>query len=106
VALRTFIAVMPFLALVLWMRSLAGWIRGMDELHRRITVAATLASVSATFFFVVLWHRLERAGFFRAIFPPGRTSEATWDISTVGHIFLLMTLFYFAGYRFFNRRYQ
>ena len=106
VALRTFIAVMPFLALVLWMRSLAGWIRGMDELHRRITVAATLASVSATFFFVVLWHRLERAGFFQAIFPPGRTSEATWDISTVGHIFLLMTLFYFAGYRFFNRRYQ
>jgi hypothetical protein len=105
VPLRIVIAVVPFLALGLWMRNLARWISGMDELHRRITVAATLLTVSATFFFVVLWHRLEKAGFFQAIFP-GSRSEASWDIGTVGHIFLLLTFFYFAGYRFFNRRYQ
>ena len=106
IALRTLIALIPFLALLLWVRSLARWIGGMDELHRRITLAATLLSVSATFFFVVLWHRLERAGVFQAIFPAGKFSDASWDIGTVGHVFLLMTFFFFAGYRIFNRRYQ
>src|SRR5450432_2102847 len=37
VTLRTLIAVAPFFAIALWARSLAQWIRGMDELHRRIT---------------------------------------------------------------------
>jgi len=78
----------------------------MDELHRRITLAAILFTVSASFFFVVLWHRLERAGVFQAIFPSTNASDARWDIGTVGHIFLLMTFCYFLGYRIFNRRYQ
>ena len=108
VALRTIIALAPFLALLFWVRSLARWIRGMDELHRRITLAAVLFTVSATFFFVMLWHRLDKAGVFDAIFPAGKTPNpnASWDIGTVGHIFLLLTFFYFFGYRIFNRRYQ
>jgi hypothetical protein len=69
ITLRTLIALAPFLVLLLWMRNLAQWIRCMDELHRRITLAAVLFAVSATFFFVMLWHRLEVAGFFEAICP-------------------------------------
>jgi divalent metal cation (Fe/Co/Zn/Cd) transporter len=103
-AARIIVAVIPFLALLLWVRSLMRWIRGMDELHRRITLAAVLFAVSVTFFFVVLWHRLERVGAFQAIF--NTSSAASWDIGTVGHIFLLMTFCYFLGYRIFNRRYQ
>jgi hypothetical protein len=106
VAARALLALLPFLALLLWMRNLARWIRGMDELHRRITLAATFFAVSTSFFLVVLWHRLERAGVFQAIFPMGNASAASWDIGTVGHIFLLMTFGYFLGYRIFNRRYQ
>jgi hypothetical protein len=106
VAVRTLVAILPFLALLLWMRSLAQWIRGMDELHRRITTAAILFTVSATFFFVVLWHRLKAAGLFQTLFGSGRYPDAAWDIGTVGHIFLLMTFCYFFGYRIFNRRYQ
>ena len=102
VVLRTLIALAPFFAILLWARSLAQWIRGMDELHRRITLAAVLFAVSATFFFVMAWHRLEVAGFFEAICP-GRKS---WDIATVGHVFLLMTLFYILGHTIFNRRYK
>ena len=105
IAVRVLVALIPFIALLFWIRSLARWIRGMDELHRRITLAATFFTVSATFFFVVLWHRLEKAGVFQAIFPPGNPS-ASWDIATVGHIFLLMTFCYFLSYRIFNRRYQ
>ena len=106
VALRTIIALAPFLAILLWARSLARWIRGMDELHRRITLAAVLFTVSATFFLVMLWHRLDKAGVFEAIFPAGNNPDASWDIGTVGHIFLLLTFFYFLGYRIFTRRYQ
>jgi hypothetical protein len=106
VAWRTIIALAPFLAILLWARSLARWISGMDELHRRITLAAILFAASATFFFVMLWHRLDDAGVFAAIFPAGKNPNASWDIGTVGHIFLLLTFFYFLGYRIFNRRYQ
>lgn len=102
VALRTLIALAPFFAILLWARSLAQWIRGMDELHRRITLAAVLFVVSATFFFVLLWHRLDVAVFFEAICS-GRKSG---DIGTVGHVFLLMTLFYILGHSIFNRRYK
>ena len=102
VALRTLVALAPFFAILLWVRDLAQWIRGMDELHRRITLAAVLFAVSMTFFFVLLWHRLEVAGFFESVCP-GRKS---WDIGTVGHVFLLMTLFYILGHSIFNRRYK
>lgn len=91
-----------FLALALWARSLAAWIRGMDELHRRITTAAVLFAVSATFAFIMLWHRLNAAGLFDAIIP----GRAGWDIGTVTHAFLLLTFFYFLGHGVLNRRYR
>ncbi|HEV2694160.1 MAG TPA: hypothetical protein VG347_14795 [Verrucomicrobiae bacterium] len=102
---RVGIVLAEFLALALWARNVTHWIRGMDELHRRITTAAVLFAVSATFFCLMLWHRLERAGLFDAILPGSKTGMG-WDICTVGHGFLLLTLFYFAGFSFFNRRYK
>ena len=99
---RVTVATIPFLLILLWTRNLAHWIRGMDELHRRITVKAILFAVSATFFFVMLWHRLDVTGFFSAIFP----RRSSWDIATVGHAFLLLTFFYFLGHTIFNRRYK
>src|SRR4051794_24917618 len=65
--LRVGIVLAQFLAISLWARSLARWIGGMDELHRRITVSAVFFSVAATFSFVMLWHRLDTAGLFRAM---------------------------------------
>src|SRR5678815_1336473 len=50
VSLRAAIAVAPFLAILLWVRSLAQWIRGMDELHRRLMLSAILFATGATFF--------------------------------------------------------
>src|SRR5678810_44880 len=37
IALRTVVALIPFLALGFWARDLSRWIKGMDEMHRRIT---------------------------------------------------------------------
>ena len=104
-ALRAAVALAPFIIIPLWVGSLARWIRGMDELHRRITLAAVLFTTSATFFVVLLWHRLDEAGVFQAVFP-ARNPGASWDIATAGHVFLLLTFFYFLGCRIFNRRYQ
>lgn len=99
---RVTIVLAQFGAIALWARNLANWIRGMDEMHRRITLAAVLFAVSATFFFVMLWHRLDKAGLFEAL-APGR---ASWDIGSIGHAFLLLTLFYFIGHTRFNRRFK
>jgi hypothetical protein len=106
VALRTIIALAPFVVIPLWVRDLARWIRGMDELHQRITLAAILFAVSTTFFFVMLWHRLDKAGFFQAIFPASKNPDASWDICTAGHVILLLAFSYFLGYTIFNRRYK
>lgn len=100
------IVIAEFLAIALWIRDLTIWIRGMDELHRRITTSAVLFAVSATFFVMMLWHRLDRAGLFNAIFPKPKIGSVGWDICTVGHGFLLLTLFYFVGFTVFNRRYK
>jgi len=99
---RAGLVLAQFLAISLWVQSLAKWIRGMDEMHRRITSSAVFFAVGATFFVMMFWHRLNAAGLFDAM-APGRLS---WDIGTVGHGFLLMTLFYFFGFSIFNRRYR
>jgi hypothetical protein len=95
------ITVLPFLAILLWMRSVGRWVRGMDELHLRITLLAMLFATSATFFIALLWHRLREAGAFAA-WP--RAVE--FDPLTITHVFLLMTFFYFLGNHVFTRRYQ
>ena len=99
---RTVVVLAQFMALALWVRSLRRWIRGMDEMHRRVAGGAVLCAVGATFFFVMLWHRLDVAGLFRAMFP----GRGNWDIATVTHAFLLMTFFYFTSYSVLSRRYQ
>jgi hypothetical protein len=102
---RAGIVLAEFLAILLWARNLTRWIRGMDELHRRIIMSAVLFAVGATFFILMFWHRLDAAGFFNAIFGQPK-SGGSWDICTVGHGFLLLTLFYFLGHTIFNRRYK
>jgi len=102
---RVGIVIAEFLTLALWARSLVRWIRGMDEMHRRITVSAVLFAVGATFFVLMLWHRLDCAGFFNFAFGQPKNG-GRWDICTVGHGFLLLTFFYFLGHTVFNRRYQ
>src|SRR3954470_6805691 len=60
--MRVSVVIVEFFAVGLWVRSLVRWIRGMDEMHRRITVAAILFAISAAFFFLMLWRRLDAAG--------------------------------------------
>ncbi|HSY18704.1 MAG TPA: hypothetical protein VK815_10235 [Candidatus Acidoferrales bacterium] len=101
---RVGIVLAEFLALALWARSVTQWIRGMDELHRRIMTSVMLAAVGATFFFMLLWHCLNRAGLFDVLF--GKPKAGGWDIGTVCHGFLLFVLFYGIAQAICNRRYK
>jgi hypothetical protein len=91
---RAALVAVEFLAIVLFIFDAIKWIRNMDELQRRITLAALMFSVSASFFFFVLWLRLEREGF------------VTWDDSSVGDCCVLLGGFYGLGFLIFKRRYN
>src|SRR5687767_6072538 len=61
-ALRAVVALAPLIASLLWVRSVMRWMRGMDELHRRITVAASVFASATTLFVVAALHLLVVAG--------------------------------------------
>jgi hypothetical protein len=98
---RAVLAIAPFPALLIWVRDLTRWIRGMDELHQRITVATSLFAVSATLFVVTLWNILAAAGIWQHFFQ-----NFFFAPKSVWMILGFITIFYFQGYRIFNRRYR
>ena len=96
IVMRAVIALIPLVACLLWVRSVAQWIRGMDELHRNITLAACLFAAIATLFEVTALHLLVVAGVFSANFI---ASSSFASIGSVG-------CFYGLGHFLFNRRYK
>jgi hypothetical protein len=103
--LRVGLVVGEFVALALFWRDVARWIRGMDELQRRITGEVLLFAVAASFIFFLLWLRLERVGFFHAVFGPPIWNDS-WGISSVAHAGVLLGGFYGLGFLIFKRRYN
>jgi hypothetical protein len=106
VSLRVIVAIAPLIALLLWVRRLSVWIRGMDELHRTITVAVCLFSTVATFFLIAAWHHLARLEVLHALFQGGLRAYASMDICVLWLILWLLLVFYAVGLRIFTRRYQ
>jgi hypothetical protein len=70
--------------------------RGMDELHRRITQAASVFATAATLLVVAASHLLVAAGVL-----PGRFQATASFV-----ILWLVVCFYILGRTIFNRRYQ
>ena len=96
VALRAIIALFPLVASLLWVRSVAVWVRGMDELHRQITVAACLFATIATLFIIAALHFLVTAGVIPVKFQATAGFVVIW----------LVVCFYIFGQGIFNRRYK
>src|SRR5581483_3134485 len=67
VALRTVIALLPLIATLLYVRSTARWVRGMDELHRRLALESFLFATVAYLFLTATWFLLNQAGVWDAI---------------------------------------
>lgn len=96
VALRAIIALFPLVASLLWARSVMIWVRGMDELHRRITVAACLFATIATLFIIAGLYFLIMAHVISTKFQATAGFVVIW----------LVVCFYILGQSIFNRRYK
>ena len=105
VAQRAIIALVPLLIGLLWVRDFARWLRGMDEMHRRLSVEACLFATGVTLFVVTAWHILDKTGVFQTgsymtrLHLDSHFHTASFPIS-------LMLAFYFLGYAIFRRRYK
>jgi len=101
VILRAIIALAPIVPALLWGRIFARWIRGMDELHRRITLEVCLLATTATLFLFTALHPLDKAGVFQAL-----GWRASLDLHTWWGTSWLMVCFYILGSKILNRRYR
>jgi len=115
--LRVIIALIPLAMCLLWIRGVVRWIRGMDEMHRRLTLEACLFAITWTFFVVTAWQHLKHEGILDAVF---KTSHSSCENLVLGFNFaglteydfcypltiLLLFSFYFLGFTIFNRRYK
>lgn len=95
---RVIIAMVPLLISLLWVRSFVRWVRGMDEMHRRLTFEACLFATVVTLFVVTAWHLLDQTG----IFP----AKVNSHFRTASFPISLVLGFYFLGYARISRRYK
>jgi hypothetical protein len=103
---RVIAAVTPLLAILLWVRRLARWIRGMDEMYRAVTTAACLFATFTTFFVIAAWRHLSRMGVLHLVFPGRMKAYADVDFCVPWLILWLMMVFYLIGQTIFARRYR
>jgi len=98
VAQRAIIALVPLLIGLLW-------VRGMDEMHRRLSVEACLFATSVTLFVVTAWHILDETGVFQAGLHLARLHLDS-HFRTASFPISLVVAFYFLGLSIFNRRFK
>ena len=104
--LKLIAAAAPMVAVLLWIRRLARWIRGMDELHRRITVSTCLFATSTTFFLIATWHHFARLEVLHPLLRGPMRAYATMDLCVPWLILWLLLVFYAVGLRLFTSRYR
>ena len=106
IVLRAVVELFPLLASLLWARSMARWIRGMDELHRRITLEAWLFAAISTLCVISIWPLLDGAGISAAILQATNVHLEALDKPNFPLTLGILWLFYFLGHSIFNRRYK
>ena len=96
--LRAAVVLAPLLPSLLYVRSIARWIRGMDELQRRIQLEACLFATTGTVFLTTALSLLQEAGLGASV----RLRHGLGWEGTFGAVILLYVL----GNVIFNRRYR
>lgn len=98
VALRTLAALAPIVPSLLWARSIARWMRQLDEMQRRIQYEAWFFAAMGTVILVTSVHLVESAGILRL----GRMPHGLgWEGAFAAMFFL-----YCVGCAISNRRYK
>jgi hypothetical protein len=107
VFLRLLIEFLPLFAGLLWIWSLARWLRGMDELGRRITLEAWLFASVLTIGFLSFWPLLDAAGLSTSILQTTRSVHLdALDRPILPVTLGMMWFFHLLGHLFFSRRYK
>jgi hypothetical protein len=115
--LRAIVALIPLAMCLLWIRGVLRWMRGMDELHRRITLETCLFAITWTFFVIAAWQHLKHMGILVAIFrsPHFMLGKLVMGFDRAGLTeydfyyplaIVLLFAFYLLGHFIFNRRYK
>lgn len=105
-ALRALIALIPLIATLLYARSAARWVRGMDELHRRIALEAFLFSTVAYLFLTAAWILLNHAGVWVAVAQLTGLHLERMPFANCTCIICLTWVLFGIGYSILNRRYR
>jgi hypothetical protein len=96
--LRAALALAPLIPSLLYVRSCARWMRGMDELQRSIQLEACLFATIGTIFVATAVNLLGMAGVLQAT---RLQNGLGWE-----GMFALVIFFYVLGNGVFNRRYR
>jgi hypothetical protein len=104
--LRTVMALIPLIATLLYARSTARWVRGMDELHRRLALEAFLFSTVAYLFLTAAWFLLKQAGVWGVIAQRTGLHLEGMSFANCTTIICLTYVFFGVGYSIFKRRYE
>lgn len=104
--LRIVVVLIPLMATSLYVRSIARWVRGMDELHRRVVLEGFLFSTVAYLGLAAAWFLLNQAGVWEAIAHVTSLHLERIPFSNCTLIICLTYILYGIGYSFLNRRYQ
>jgi len=94
---RGLIALSPLFPSLLYVQSVTRWIRGMDELQRRIQLEACLFAAIGTIFIATALSLLSANG----IHVPRLQNGLNWEGTFASVVFL-----YILGSHFINRRYK
>ena len=103
---RTAIALLPLIATLLYVRSTARWVRGMDELHRRLALEAFLFATVTYLILTAAWFLLNQAGVWAGLAQTTGLHLERLPVSNCTLILCLTYVFFGVGYSIFNRRYQ
>ena len=109
VILPLLVSAAPLVAGLLYIRSILRWIRGMDELHRQITLMSWGFAMSAYLVLAAAWSLLaDRAGLLENLFHLSRLGVLErMPFTNVTLIAALTYVLYGIGYtHIFNRRYK
>ena len=105
-ALRLAIALLPLMAMLLYVRSIARWVRGMDELHRRIALESFLFATVAYLCLAATWFLLNQARVWDVVFQTTGLRLERMPFWNCTLIICLTYVFFGAGYSILKRRYQ
>jgi hypothetical protein len=106
VFLRAAIAAIPPVAAAVYATTVLRWIRGMDELHRRLTIESFLFATTAYLLLGAGWSALDVAGVWKAVNAASGLHFDAVPWTNCSFIICMTYVLFGAGYSMAKRRFE